>query len=201
MENEKQEKALEAKKGFSIYDIVAVALMAAVVYVVTNFRITIPTPIGKTMLHFGNVFCLLSAFILGGKRGGLAAGLGSMFFDLFSDWATSAPFTLVFKFIMAYVCGKIAYGGDAQAKSLKRNIVAALCGAVSYTVLYTAKNVVTGFFFMRNPWQTVLLDAAYKGGTSLVNAIIAVVAAVALAPLFRKALEHSGFYQKLYNRT
>lgn len=188
------------KRGFTAYDIAAVALMAAVVYVVTNFRINIPMPIGKVMIHFGNVFCLLSAFLLGGRRGGLAAGLGSMFFDLFSDWATSAPFTLVFKFIMAYVCGKIAYGHGAMAKNTKRNIVGAVCGALSYTVLYVAKNVVSGLFFLRNPWQTVLLDAGYKGGISLLNALVAVVVSVLLAPLFRVAMERSGIYQKLWNR-
>ena len=187
----------KTKKGFTIHDIVAIALLAAVVYVVTNFRITIPTPIGKVMLHFGNVFCLISAFLLGGKRGGLAAGLGSMFFDLFSDWVTSAPFTLVFKFTMAFICGKIAYGGGAQAKNRKRNIIGALCGASAYTVLFVSKNIISGLFFLRNPWQTVLLDAWYKGPISLVNAVIAVTASVLLAPLFRKALESSGIYEKL----
>lgn len=188
----------KGKKGFTIYEIAAVALMAAVVYIVTYFRITIPTPLGKVMLHFGNVFCLLSGFLLGGKRGGLAAGLGSMFFDLFSDWVTSAPFTLVFKFIMAYVCGTIAYGGGAGGKSTKRNIIGAMCGAASYTVLYVSKNIISGFFFLRNPWQTVMVDAMYKGGVSLINAVVAVIAAVLLAPLFRKALERSGIYEKLW---
>lgn len=185
-------------KKLSVYDIVAVALMAAVVYVVTNFRINIPMPIGQMMIHFGNVFCLLSGLILGGKRGGLAAGIGSMFFDLFSDWVTSAPFTLVFKFIMAYVCGKIAFGGGAGAKSTSRNILGAAAGAVSYTALFVIKNFMSGLFFLRNPLETVLLDALYRGGTSLFNAIIAVVVSVLLAPLFRMALERSGLYTKLW---
>lgn len=185
-------------KKLSVYDIVAVALMAAVVYVVTNFRINIPMPIGQAMIHFGNVFCLLSGLILGGKRGGLAAGVGSMFFDLFSDWVTSAPFTLVFKFIMAYVCGSIAYSGGAGAKSTRRNFLGAAAGAVSYTVLFVGKNFISGLFFLRNPLETVLVDALYRGGLSLFNAAIAVVVSVLLAPVFRMALERSGLYAKLW---
>lgn len=187
-----------SKSKITVYDIVSIALMAAIVYVVTNFRISIPTPIGKAMIHFGNVFCLLSGLLLGGKRGGLAAGLGSMFFDLFSEWATSAPFTLVFKFVMAFVCGTIAYGNGAMAKNTKRNTVAAILGAISYTILYTSKNIISGFFFLRNPWQTVMVDAAYKASISLTNAIIAVVVAVILAPLFREALTKAGIYEKLW---
>lgn len=189
---------MDKKNKIRVYDMVVVALMAAVVYVVTNFRINIPMPIGNAMIHFGNVFCLLAGLMLGGKRGGLAAGIGSMFFDLFSDWATSAPFTLVFKFIMAYLCGKIAYSGGAEAKSFKRNIIGAMCGSAAYTFLFVGKNFITGLFFLRNPLETVLIDALYRGGLSLFNAAIAVGVSVVLAPVLRAALERSGIYGKLW---
>ena len=58
-----------------------IGLMAAMVFVATNFRIDIPTPLGKTMIHFGNVMCILGGLLFGGPIGGLAAGIGSAFFD------------------------------------------------------------------------------------------------------------------------
>ncbi|NMA06377.1 MAG: ECF transporter S component, partial [Ruminococcaceae bacterium] len=58
--------------------------MAALTFVFTMFfRIDIPTPLGKTMLHLGNVMCLLSGLLFGPVRGGLAGGIGSMMYDLF----------------------------------------------------------------------------------------------------------------------
>lgn len=50
-------------KKYSIYKMSVIGLMAAMVFVATNFRIEIPTPLGKTMLHFGNVMCILSGLV------------------------------------------------------------------------------------------------------------------------------------------
>ena len=48
------------KKAFSLYDIVMIGLMAAVVFVVTMFlSIRIPTPTGTTMIKLANAFVLL----------------------------------------------------------------------------------------------------------------------------------------------
>lgn len=45
------------KKAFSLYDIVMIGLMAAVVFVVTMFlSIRIPTPTGTTMIKLANAF-------------------------------------------------------------------------------------------------------------------------------------------------
>ena len=65
----------KSKKKITLYDIVAVGLMAAVVFVVTMFlSIRIPTPTGTTMIKLANAFVLLCGLLLGPVRGGLAAG-------------------------------------------------------------------------------------------------------------------------------
>ena len=96
------------KHKITTYDIVVTALFAAICYVATNFRIDIPTPLGKTMIHCGNVFCLLSAMLMGGLRGGIADATGLTLFDLTGGWATSAPSTFVMRFVMGLVCGSIS---------------------------------------------------------------------------------------------
>ena len=59
------------KKAFSLYDIVMIGLMAAVVFVVTMFlSIRIPTPTGTTMIKLANAFVLLCGLLLGPVRGG-----------------------------------------------------------------------------------------------------------------------------------
>ena len=50
------------KKVFSLYDIVMIGLMAAVVFVVTMFlSIRIPTPTGTTMIKLANAFVCCAA--------------------------------------------------------------------------------------------------------------------------------------------
>ena len=71
---------MESRKSkITLYDIVAIGLMAAFVFIATFFfKIKIPTPGGSTMVKLGNGICLLCGTLLGGWRGGLAAGIGCM---------------------------------------------------------------------------------------------------------------------------
>lgn len=49
------------------------ALCAALCYVGATFiKIDVPVGTEKTMFHFGNVFCVLAALLIGGAWGGLA---------------------------------------------------------------------------------------------------------------------------------
>ena len=84
-------------KKISLYDMVAIGLMAAVVFVVTMFlSIRVPTPTGTVMIKLANAFILLSGLLLGSWRGGLAAGFGSMIFDLMTpEYVPEAWLTFV----------------------------------------------------------------------------------------------------------
>ncbi|MEG2597553.1 MAG: ECF transporter S component [Oscillospiraceae bacterium] len=185
-----------ARKKFTVSDIVMVGLMAAVCWVATNFRIEIPTPVGKTMIHFGNIFCLLSGLLLGGVRGGLSAGIGSCFFDLLGGWATSAPSTLIFKFIMGLLAGKISHIGNRKAGSIGYNVLGSVCGMYSYVLLYVSYSFVKDLL-LGSAMQTALMDIGVKALTSTVSGTFAIVIAVLLAIPLRRALEKSEIYKKL----
>lgn len=79
------------------------ALMAAITCVATMV-IKIPTP---TMgyIHPGDAVVLLSGFLLGPVYGGLSAGIGSMFADVFCGYFSYAPATLIIKFLTALFAG------------------------------------------------------------------------------------------------
>ena len=82
---------------FTLYRIVIIGLMAAMVFVCTMFLgIRIPTPTGTTQLKTANAICLLTGLLFGGWTGGLAAGIGSALFDLtYPEWAAGAWLTLI----------------------------------------------------------------------------------------------------------
>ena len=182
----------------TLYRMIFTALMAAIVYVTTMFlKVTIPTPAGPTMIKVGNVFCLLGGMLLGPLYGGLAAGIGSMLFDL-SDpmFAPSAPYTLVFFFAMGCVCGLISHLGGARGASVKKNVLGALAGAVAYYVLNIGKSILLLILAGSQPWAAVVANSA-KMATSLVNAAIAVVLSVLLAKPLMRALSKNGLLEKL----
>ena len=121
-----------------IYRVTLTAVFAALVFVSSMLSVPIPVAIGDvTRIHLGNIFCLLSGFVLGPVGGGLAAGLGSALYDMTNPaYIASAPFTFVFKFLLAAVCGWAAYARGSRAENHGQNILAAIAGAVLGQELY-----------------------------------------------------------------
>ncbi len=181
------------KKKFTTQDMVIVGLMAAVVYAATIVRVEIPTPMGKTMLHFATVACLLSGLLFGPVRGGLAGGIGSFFFDIFNGWASSAPFTLVFKFAIGFLAGLITGG---KACKTPRTLLACAVGSYAYTVLYLTKDF-TRALLLGGAGETPIADVSVKAVTSLSNGTLAIVVAALLAPALRAALVRAGMSKRL----
>lgn len=187
-------------KKITVHDLVVVGLMAAMVFVCTAFLKIgpIPTPAGPTQLKTGNAVCLLAGLLFGGWRGGLAAGIGSAIFDLTEPaFAPSAPFTLVFFFLMGFVCGVVSHLGGRDGKDYKWNILAAAAGSGTYLVLHLGKSVIT-LVLAGSDLGAALAACGVKFITSGINAVFAVVVASALAPVLRKALEQSGVYRRFH---
>lgn len=80
--------------------IVLSALFAALAYVATSI-IRIPTFTGY--VNIGDTIVLLSAWLIGGVYGALAAGIGSALADLLASYTTYVPGTFIIKFLMALV--------------------------------------------------------------------------------------------------
>jgi len=182
---------MKEKKLFSVHNVALIGVLAAMVFALTKFvSIPIPSPLGKTALSVGNAMCVLAALLFGPGVGGLAAGIGSMFFDLTNPvYIASAPFTFAFKFLMAWICGMIASAGKKEAPW--KAAIGAITGAISYVLLYLAKSFVEDRFVLGLPLDAVWLTVTQKGLVSTVNGIIAAVVSVplylTLRPLLRRA--------------
>jgi uncharacterized membrane protein len=88
--------------------LVLAAMLAAMICVVTMFA-KWPIPGTEGYIHAGDGFIYMAAAVLGGPWAAAAAGLGSMFADLFSGYLIYAPATLVIKAVMALLAG-LAFG-------------------------------------------------------------------------------------------
>ena len=198
MSNQSSQSNSKNAFSFGLYDIVVIGLMAAVCFVTTYFlRIEIPTPAGPTNIKIGNVFCLLAGLLFGGLRGGLAAGIGSMFFDVVNPaYITSAPFTLVFFFMMGFVAGLVSHLGGRNGKNLTFNIIGSLAGALSYFVLHISKSVIE-LMVMGSDFTAAIVACSTKMITSGINVVTATILSVIIAVPLRLALEKAGVYKKL----
>lgn len=183
---------------FTLYRIVIIGLMAAMVFVCTMFLgIRIPTPTGTTQLKTANAICLLTGLLFGGWTGGLAAGIGSALFDLtYPEWAAGAWLTFLFFFAMGAICGCIAHAGGAAGKNKARNGVAAICGAVGYWLLYIGKSIVV-LCLGGSVFSAAFIATVPKMLTGGINAVFAIVVSNLLAALLRPKLESAGIYEAL----
>lgn len=182
------------KKKYNVRSIVLVGVISALVFVTSAIRIPIPTAVGNTAIHLGNIFCLLSGMLMGGVKGGVSSGLGSMLYDFTNPaYIAESPITFINKFAMGFVCGMISKRSTNSKSSFKLNILGGLAGSLTYVVLYVGKTFITNFFLMGAPIQTVLVTCGQKGLVSIINGVIAVVFAVILAPIFEKAMNASKF--------
>ena len=183
---------------FTLYRIVIIGLMAAMVFVCTMFLgIRIPTPTGTTQLKTANAICLLTGLLFGGWTGGLAAGIVSALFDLtYPEWAAGAWLTFIFFFAMGAICGGIAHAGGAAGKNKARNWVAAICGAVGYWLLYIGKSIVV-LCLGGSVFSAAFIATVPKMLTGGINAVFAIVVSNLLAALLRPKLESAGIYEAL----
>ena len=186
------------KSRFTLYRIVIIGLMAAMVFVCTMFLgIRIPTPTGTTQLKTANAICLLTGLLFGGWTGGLAAGIGSALFDLtYPEWAAGAWLTFIFFFAKGAICGGIAHAGGAAGKNKARNWLAAVCGAVGYWLLYVGKSILV-LCLSGSAFSAAFIATTPKMLTGGINAVFAVVVSNLLAALLRPKLEAAGIFETL----
>ena len=183
------------RQKFSTFKIVFVGVMAAVVCVVTIFRF----PFLGTKVHFANAMCLLSGLLFGPLYGGLSAGFGSALYDVMLGGypIDEAIITFVSKFLMAWICAKIAYAGDSRAENQGRNIAACVIGALSYVCLYMLKSFIYNHFVYGMDVLATFGVLGTKLPGSLINAAAAFIIAPALYTALKASLKRAGLLQKI----
>lgn len=159
--------------------IIMAALMAAMTCIATMI-IKVPSPTGY--IHLGDGMVLLSGIILGPIYGGAAAGIGSMFADLFLGYAGFAPATLIIKALAAIVGGAVYHAlyGKLSHSKLKLTVVilAGICGGV----------IVTGGYFV---FEGYIMNLGYAAAASsvpfnLVQNAFGIIVSTILLPVLTK---------------
>ena len=184
-----------------ITKIVFTGVMAAIICVITTFRI----PLGQSKVHFANSMCLLSGLLLGPAWGGTAAGLGSAIYDVLLGGYSffDALITFVSKFAMAWVTGILykTWVLKKEEKSWKENllplILSCVLGALTYVALYMLKTWLFKMYVEPVPADTIPGIMVAKLIPSLINAAFAVVTAPIFYHAVRPALKAGGILTQL----
>lgn len=176
-------------------------LMAALCYIgFAVFKIDIPVGPGKTAFHFGNVFCVLAALLLGGFWGGLAGAIGMTIGDLTTAYVTSAPKTFLLKLCIGLIVGLIAHVIFRLSRSHSRKyitgvtILACLCGMGFNMVADPLVGYFYKMYLLGIPQELSAALAKMATVTTAVNAVVAVIAASIFYLALRLALRKAGLF-------
>lgn len=177
----------ESKKRTRTIDLVQVALLAALTYVVTasfNVQVGILT---KGVVHLGDSVVFISAILLGRKKGAAAAAIGMCLFDLFSPYAVWAPFTFVIKGLMAYIAAVIAYRNNYEGENMINNIFAFIVGGVWMITGYFVSGVFLNSIFYNMPLSLAFIKQLPNIQGDIAQVIVGIIIAVPLLQLLIKA--------------
>lgn len=180
------------------------ALCAALCYIgFTFFKIDIPVGPEKTAIHFGNIFCVLAALLIGGFWGGMAGAVGMTIADLTTAYITSAPKTFVLKLLIGLIVGLIAHKiCKLSADHSKKYITFTTIGASAAGMLFNIiADPLVGYFYktylLGVPQDITKVLAKINTATTAVNAITTVFIASLLYLALRPALKKADLFVSL----
>lgn len=162
---------------------VLAAVFAALACVATMV-IQVPSPTNG-YVNLGDGIVLLSAWILGPVYGSLAAGIGSMFADIFTSYAHYAPGTFVIKALTALTaCLLVKALSKAHMKSVFAETIAAIAGEAV---------MVLGYFLYAMIFLQRGLAAAASIPGNIVQGIFGVIIAVLVYEILKKSINLDRF--------
>lgn len=177
------------KNNKPIIDSVIVGLFAAVTFLgIQVFRVPLPAAVGVPFLHFGNIFLLLGALLMGGKKGAFAGAVGFCIFDILNGYITVIPKVVILAILMCLVASRLfeAFKGKwgttfAVAFACLVAFLISLIGDFLYD---------TGLMLFAG---SELIPAMWAAFTSLlataINAVFGVIAVTVLYPILKMALK------------
>ena len=136
-----------------------VASMFAALCCVATMSIRVPTFGTNGYVNIGDTIVLLSAWLLGGAYGALAAGIGSGLADLLSGYTHYVPATFTIKFLMALVAFLLF---SHLSKKLPKTAAYVISAIVAELIM------MFGYFF----YQSTILGYGLAAATSISGNII-----------------------------
>lgn len=190
----------QSKHRSIVLKICMAAVMAALVAVGSYIQVQIPSILGTSRFHLGNVMCALCGLLLGPWWGALASGLGSALYDLLLDPTRFAEFPITFftKAVYGLVAGAVFFKVFKGRSNYVSEAVSTAAAAVSYIVIYLAKS----YFYNGLLIKGLVPGAAWLGvlekvPSSVFNGVVALVFAPILGVAIRRALKAAHLGAKL----
>ncbi len=97
---------MQTKNKKILLNMCLIGIFSAFAYVGVLIQIPIPSPLGKPMIHLGNLVVILVSLIFGGYVGGISGSVGMGLYDILNGYDIwSIIRTIVLKLVMGLIVG------------------------------------------------------------------------------------------------
>lgn len=186
---EHKEKHLSLiSKNVKIYDLVKIALMAAITFVLTS-AVHVPSFMG--VVHLGDSMIFLGAVLIGRKKGAVSAAIGMSLFDILNGYTFWAPFTFLIKGVMGFIAGSIAYRKNNNGEKVINNLVGFILAGLFMIVAYYFSGVIMARFiiFKAGTIQQAFLIAIKDIPGNIAQVVAGIIIALPLSITLKRALK------------
>jgi uncharacterized membrane protein len=170
----KNQNPMAKQQGYNhsaVFKIIATAIFAALVFVVTSQIPPIPIPATSGYFNIGETTIYIAALIFGPLVGALAGGIGSALSDAFLGFGLFAPGTFIIK------------GGEGLIvvflNTILRKRISNLTVCATISVLIGGLEMVVGYFLYEQfvigyPFAVALAEVPFNIVQMLIGLIVAV---------------------------
>lgn len=184
-------------KNKSVLRLTITAIMTALCYVsFAVLKITIPTPLGYTSFHLGNVMCVVASLLLGGVTGGLVGAIGMGIGDILDPvYIMIAPKTIILKMMIGLVVGAVSHKlfkiNKLEGKKLN---IAVIISSASGMLANMIGEPLFGYFYykyvLNAPEKALKALLGYNLVSTSINAVLTVLLATVIYLVIRKRLKN-----------
>ena len=99
---------MKTKNKKILINMCLIGVFSALCYVGALINIPIPSPLGKPMIHLGNLIVVIAALLFGGPVGGISGSIGMGLYDIINGYDIwSITRTIILKLVMGLIVGFI----------------------------------------------------------------------------------------------
>ncbi|WP_110953828.1 ECF transporter S component [Anaerosinus massiliensis] len=171
---------MQKKKRLELRDMAMIGMLAAICVIATSIKI--PFGVGA-MIHLGTAAVFLIGILFGGIYAGLAAAIGSAFFDLLLGFSPYTLWSFVIKGAAGFTVGSVAHGLWPEKMIEEKWVFRAVLG-MALAASCTLGGYVIAWWAVSGSISVALGNMPGSLMTSGVGAVIAML----LAPKLRKIL-------------
>lgn len=178
---------INTQKKTPIIEMVLVGMFAAITFIGVQYLRIAPSPPPAPFFHFGNVFLMLGAIILGAKNGSISATIAYVLFDLLNGYISSIPKIILTSIIKCLIV-VVLFNIFKKFLNIYLSIIISTISSFAVGIIIEYIYNVIEAVILGSTLNAAIIAQIQSSIPSIINALIATAIVPLIYPIIIKAL-------------